>query len=44
MTDKDAAVGSPLKLRASLDLTQLGKEAIAIKAHNVENMKTREKK
>jgi hypothetical protein len=43
-TDKDAAVGSPLKLRASLDLTQLGKEEIAIKGHNLENMKTREKK
>ena len=43
-TDKDAAVGSPLKLRASLDLTQIGKEEIAIKTHNLENMKAREKK
>jgi hypothetical protein len=43
-TDKDAAVGSPLKLRASLDLTQIGKEEIALKAHKLEPMKTRGKK
>jgi hypothetical protein len=38
-TDKDAEVGSPLKLRASLDLTQVGKPEIRITAHNLENMR-----
>jgi hypothetical protein len=37
-TDKDAPIGSPLKLRASLDLTQVGKEEIKITAHNLEKV------
>jgi hypothetical protein len=37
-TDKDAPIGSPLKLRASLDLTQVGKPEIKITAHNVEKL------
>jgi hypothetical protein len=41
-TDKDAPVGSPMKLRASLDLTQVGKEEIKITAHNLENMRKKE--
>ncbi len=43
-TDKDAAVGSPLKLRASLDLSQIGKEEIKITPHNLENMRKKENK
>jgi hypothetical protein len=42
-TDRDAAVGSPLKLRASLDLTQVGKEELKITAHNLEKVETRDK-
>jgi hypothetical protein len=38
-TDKDAPVGSPMKLRASLDMTQLGKPEIKITPHNLENMR-----
>jgi hypothetical protein len=34
--DKDAPLGSPLKLRASLDLTKVGQEEIRITAHNLE--------
>jgi hypothetical protein len=41
-TDKDVPVGSPLKLRASLDLTQVGKPEIRITAHNLENMRKKE--
>jgi hypothetical protein len=37
-TDKDAPVGSPLKLRASLDLTQVGKPEIRLTPHNLENV------
>jgi hypothetical protein len=42
-TDKDVPVGSPLKLRASLDLTNVGKEEITIKPHNLENMRKKDK-
>lgn len=42
-TDKDAALGSPLKLRASLDLTQIGKPEIKITTHNVEKIEPRDK-
>jgi len=38
-TDKDVPVGSPLKLRASLDLGQVGSKEITIKAHNLENFR-----
>lgn len=38
-SDKEAPVGSPLKLRASLDLTQVGREEIKITTHNLENMR-----
>jgi hypothetical protein len=41
-TDKDAPVGSPLKLRASLDLTKVGRDVINIKKINLENIRTRE--
>jgi hypothetical protein len=34
--DKDKPIGSPLKLRASLDLTKVGKDEISITAHNLE--------
>lgn len=43
-TDKDAPVGSPMKLRASLDLSQIGKEEIKITPHNLENMRKKEDK
>lgn len=36
--DKDKPIGSPLKLRASLDLTKVGKEEINITPHNVEKV------
>ena len=42
-TDKDAPVGASLKLRASLDLTQVGRDEIAIKPHNLENIRKKEK-
>jgi hypothetical protein len=42
-TDKDAPAGSPLKLRASLDLGQVGKEQITIKAINLEKMRAKDK-
>src|SRR5690349_11547798 len=35
--DKEAAVGAPMKLRASLDQTQIGKEEIKPTSHNLEN-------
>src|SRR5579871_391905 len=41
-TDKDAPVGSPMKLRASLDLTQVGKEEIKVTAHNLENIRKKD--
>jgi hypothetical protein len=34
--DKDRPIGSPLKLRASVDLTKVGDQEIRITAHNVE--------
>ncbi len=43
-TDKDVPVGSPLKLRASLDLTKVGKEEIPITKHNLENIRKKEPK
>jgi hypothetical protein len=36
--DKDKPIGSPLKLRASLDLTKVGEEEIRITAHNLEKV------
>ena len=36
--DKDKPIGSPLKLRASVDLTKVGQEEISIMAHNVEKL------
>ncbi|SRR6266849_4792929 len=36
--DKDKPIGSPLKLRASVDLTKVGQEAINITPHNVEKL------
>jgi hypothetical protein len=38
-TDKDAPVGAPLKLRASLNLTKVGEKEITITPHNLENMR-----
>ena len=43
-TDKDVAVGSPMKLRASLDLTQVGKPEIKITPHNLENIRKKDEK
>jgi hypothetical protein len=37
-TDKDKPIGSPLKLRASLDLTKVGQDEIQITAHNLEKV------
>jgi hypothetical protein len=37
--DKDQPVGSPLKLRASLDLSRVGQPELTITPHNLENMK-----
>jgi hypothetical protein len=34
--DKDKPIGSPLKLRASMDLTKVGQDVIEITNHNVE--------
>jgi hypothetical protein len=34
--DKDKPIGSPLKLRASVDLAKVGEEEIKITAHNLE--------
>ena len=34
--DKDKPIGSPLKLRASVDLTQVGADEIKLTPHNVE--------
>jgi hypothetical protein len=41
-TDKDAPVGSALKLRASLDLSQIGEKEISLQTHNLENMRKKE--
>jgi hypothetical protein len=41
-TDKDVPVGSPMKLRASLDLTQIGREEIKITPHNLENIRKKD--
>src|SRR5579871_2735084 len=41
-TDKDVPVGSPMKLRASLDLTQVGREEIKITPHNLENIRKKD--
>jgi len=38
-TDMDAPIGSPLKLRASLDLTKVGRPEITITPHNLEKMR-----
>ena len=38
-TDKEASVGSPMKLRASLDLSQVGREEIKITSHNLESIR-----
>jgi hypothetical protein len=43
-TDKDVPVGSPMKLRASLDLTQIGREEIKITPHNLENIRKKDDK
>jgi hypothetical protein len=43
-TDKDVPVGSPLKLRASLDLSQVGEKELTIKAINLENIRKKENK
>jgi hypothetical protein len=37
--DKDQPIGSPLKLRASVDLTKVGEPEITIKAGNLEGTK-----
>jgi len=37
--DKDKPIGSPLKLRASVDLTKVGEDEIKITAHNLEGTK-----
>jgi hypothetical protein len=37
--DKDQPIGSPLKLRASVDLTKVGEPEITIKAGNLEGAK-----
>lgn len=37
-TDKDKPIGTPLKLRASLDLNKVGDEEIRITAHNLEKI------
>jgi hypothetical protein len=43
-TDKDVPVGSPMKLRASLDLNQIGREEIKITPHNLENIRKKDDK
>jgi hypothetical protein len=35
--DKDKPIGSPLKLRASIDLTKVGQPEIEITKHNMES-------
>jgi hypothetical protein len=41
--DKDKPIGSPLKLRASVDLTKVGQEEIRITPHNLEKFEKSEK-
>jgi hypothetical protein len=41
--DKDSPIGSPLKLRASINLTDVGKEEIRITPHNLEKFEPRSK-
>jgi hypothetical protein len=41
--DKDAPIGSPLKLRASISLADVGKDEIRITPHNLENFEPRKK-
>lgn len=41
--DKDKPIGSPLKLRASINLTDVGKEEIRITPHNLENFEPKNK-
>jgi hypothetical protein len=36
--DKDKPIGSPLKLRASVDLTQVGEQEVKITPHNLEKV------
>jgi hypothetical protein len=36
--DKDKPIGSPLKLRASVDLTKVGTDEIRITTHNLEGV------
>ena len=43
-TDKDVPVGSPLKLRASLDLSTVGQAEISLQAHNLENIRKKTEK
>jgi hypothetical protein len=43
-TDKDASVGSAMKLRASIDLSQVGREEIKMTTHNLENIREKEGK
>jgi hypothetical protein len=43
-TDKDQQPGAPMKLRASLDLSQVGKEEIKITPHNLENIRKKDDK
>ncbi len=42
--DKDAPIGSPLKLRASIDLTKVGQEEIRITPHNLEKFEPKKDK
>jgi hypothetical protein len=37
--DKDKPIGSPLKLRASIELTKVGEDEIKITTHNLEGTK-----
>lgn len=41
--DKDAPIGSPLKLRASLDLTKVGQPELRITPHNLEKFEPQKK-
>ena len=41
-TDKDVPVGSPMKLRASLELSQVGNAEIKITPHNLENIRRKD--
>ena len=41
--DKDKPIGSPLKLRASVDLAQVGEEEVKITPHNLEKFEPKTK-